>query len=255
MENKKSSPEGGRNPMRSGGILVFLPAWNEEATIRGVISEIMESFPDTDVLVIDDGSTDGTREVARNTGAKVLSLPINVGVGGAVRCALRYAGENAYENLFQIDADGQHIPVYIDELRKEIESGADLVIGTRFGNNNEYGVSLTRKLAIRILSVMLGKLTNKQLSDPTSGFRGFSQKAIRELAPVFPIEYLGDTVECLLLAHHLGLKICEVPVGMRQRQGGEPSSSPIESSGYLLRAVFAVLVAQLRHVLQKRTKA
>lgn len=240
--------------MSSRRFLIFLPSWNEEATIHVVLTEIMELFPDTDILVIDDGSTDQTQEIAKNAGAKVLSLPINVGVGGAVRCALRYAAENAYSSLFQIDADGQHIPIYIDDLRREIESGTDLVIGTRFWDNSEYTISLTRRLTVRLLSLMLGKLTGKQLSDPTSGFRGFSQKAIRALAPVFPTEYLGDTIESILIAHHLGMRICEVPVGMRQRQGGKPSTSLIESSGYLLRAVFAILVAQLRHVLQKRTK-
>jgi glycosyltransferase involved in cell wall biosynthesis len=235
--------------------LIFIPAWNEEATIGKVITEIKESFPDTDILVIDDGSIDGTRELSEFAGAKVLSLPINIGVGGAVRCALRYAAENKYSKLFQIDADGQHIPSFIHDLLKEIESGADLVIGSRFGKNSDYTISLTRKLVIRILSLLLGKITDTQLSDPTSGFRGFSQTAIRELAPVFPTEYLGDTVEALLLAHHLGMRICEIPVGMRRRQGGEPSASLIKSSGYLLRAVFAVLVAQLRHVVQKRTKS
>jgi glycosyltransferase involved in cell wall biosynthesis len=232
--------------------LVFLPSWNEEQTVGQIVLEIHRCCPDFDVLVIDDGSDDSTGSKALAAGAKVLRLPINVGVGGAIKCALRYASENSYSNLFQVDADGQHDPRYISSLLGELTAGADLVIGTRFGGNSRYVMGTVRRLTIRLLSKIMEKFIDVEVSDPTSGFRGFNRKAIEALRLDFPTEYLGDTVECLLLAHHAGLKIVEVPVEMRIRQAGEPSNGPLKSFGYLIRALFAIVVSQFRHAITTR---
>ena len=233
-------------------ILVFLPAWNEAETVSKVILEIQSLLPDVDVLVIDDGSDDFTGREASAVGATVLRLPINIGVGGAIKCALRYASENSYSYLFQVDADGQHNPKYIINLLGQLDAGIDLVIGSRFGDIAEYPIGRIRRLTIRILAKLIQKFTHANISDPTSGFRGFSKNAIESLRIDFPTEYLGDTIECLLLAHHSGLKIAEIPVEMRARQGGEPSNGPMKSSGYLVRAVFAIIVSQIRHAIATR---
>jgi glycosyltransferase involved in cell wall biosynthesis len=232
--------------------LVFLPAWNEERTVGEVVAQIRIIHPDFDVLVVDDGSTDSTHELARNAGAFVIRLPVNLGVGGAIKCAMRYASENSYTNLFQIDADGQHNPSYLVQIKERLEEGSDLVVGTRFGGVGNYSMGRSRKFASKSLRKLIFKIIKVDISDPTSGLRGFSKSAIEALRVDFPTEYLGDTLECLILAHHAGLKIVEVPVEMRPRQGGEPSKGSLKSFGYLLRAIFAIFVLQIRHAIAKR---
>ena len=231
--------------------LVFLPAYNEEASIGATINAIRKYHPDVDILVVDDGSHDTTSFVAKTHGATVLRLPVNVGVGGAIRCAFRYALDNDYESAYQVDADGQHNPKYLSDLMLKVESGADLVIGTRFGGSHRYPMSLTRRLTIKIISAVLYLFTKCVYTDPTSGFRGFSSKAISELYPNFPTEYLGDTIQSLMLAHYMELKTTEVQVEMQARQGGIPSSGPFKSVGHLLRALFAIFVSQLRHLVSR----
>jgi glycosyltransferase involved in cell wall biosynthesis len=231
--------------------LVFLPAFNEEATVGHVVHSLKELYSDFDVLVVDDGSTDTTSACAELAGAQVLRLPINVGVGGAVKCALRFAFENEYTKAFQIDADGQHDPVYITNLFQKVTEGCDLVIGNRFGSVKKYPIGKLRMFTIRIISVTIRFITGITFSDPTSGFRGFSRKAIVSLHSDFPTEYLGDTIQCLILAHHRGLSISEIPVEMRERQGGVPSSGPIRSFGHLIRALFAISVSQIRQFVSK----
>ena len=213
--------------------------------------EILRIHPDFDVLVIDDGSNDSTRIRAKAAGAVVLRIPVNLGVGGAVKCAMRYAIEHSYNNIFQIDADGQHDPKYINDLRNKLDAGDDLVIGTRFGSIDHYPIGRIRILIIKILSRIVKQIIRVKISDPTSGFRGFSREAIEVLYLDFPTEYLGDTIECLLLAHHAGLSISETPVGMKERQGGKPSAGPIRSFGYLIRAIFAISVSEIRHRISK----
>jgi glycosyltransferase involved in cell wall biosynthesis len=231
--------------------LVFLPAWNEEATVSQVVLEIKRIHPDFDVLVIDDGSNDLTGIRAKAAGAVVLRLPINLGVGGAVKCALRYGIENSYNHIFQIDADGQHDPKYIINLKAKLDAGSDLCIGTRFGIIDHYRIGRIRILTIKILSKIVKRIIGVKISDPTSGFRGFSRKAIEALYLDFPTEYLGDTIECLLLAHHAGLSISEISVGMKERQGGNPSAGLLRSFGYLVRAIFAISVSEIRHMISK----
>lgn len=231
--------------------LVFLPAWNEDETVAKVVLEISLAYPGLDILVIDDGSSDLTRIKAKAAGAIVLRLPINLGVGGAVKCAMRYGIENSYNNMFQIDADGQHDPKYITDLKTKLDAGTDLVIGTRFGSIDHYPIGRIRISIIKILSSIVKRIIRVEISDPTSGFRGFSRKAIEALYLDFPTEYLGDTIECLLRAHHAGLSISEIPVGMKERQGGKPSAGPMRSFGYLMRAFFAIFVSEIRHMISK----
>jgi glycosyltransferase involved in cell wall biosynthesis len=227
--------------------LIFLPAWNESQTISSVLLEILALNFDFDLIVVDDGSTDETAELANMMQVLVLKLPINVGVGGAIKCAMRYAWENGYDYLFQVDADGQHNPLYIRHLHKSLLNGSDVVVGSRFGPGNSYRLSFLRKLIIRVLSILIYRITHVVLTDPTSGFRGFSRQAIEALKDDFPTEYLGDTIECLILSHHARLKISEISVEMRERQGGEPSSGLFASFGYLLRALLAIFASEMRH--------
>ncbi|MGH6654461.1 MAG: glycosyltransferase family 2 protein, partial [Actinocrinis sp.] len=209
-------------------MLVIVPAWNEAESIGPVIAEIEGALPFVDVLVVDDGSTDGTARIAHKAGATALSLPYNLGVGGAMRLGYKYARDRGYDVAIQVDADGQHDPAYVPKLIDAL-SGAALVIGARFAGEGDYEVRGPRKWAMSMLSWVLSKLAHTKLTDTTSGFRACNREPINLFAEWYPSEYLGDTVETLVRAVRLGYKVNQIPVAMRPRQTGTPSQSPIKA--------------------------
>jgi glycosyltransferase involved in cell wall biosynthesis len=226
-------------------LLVAVPAWNEEDTVAQVVHEVRTHLPHADVLVVDDGSTDYTARVARAAGATVLLLPFNVGVGGAMRTAFLHALREDYDVVVQVDADGQHDPVCVQPLVDALGE-ANLVIGSRFGGATPYQVRGPRAWAMRLLALVLSRVSHTQLTDTTSGFRAADRRAIRLFARHYPAEYLGDTVDSLVIASRAGLTIREVPVIMRLRQGGRPSHAPFKATMYLGRSVLALAVALTR---------
>lgn len=226
-------------------VLIIIPAYNESASVAAVIGEVQREVPAASCLVIDDGSHDDTAAVARESGAGVLQLPINLGVGGAMRAGYRYALENGFDVAIQIDADGQHDPSHVKELLDEL-TGADIVIGARFAGVGEYSVRGPRRWAMRLLSATLSRATGTRLTDTTSGFKACGARAIALFAREMPAEYLGDTIEALVIAAKNGLTVRQVPVAMRERSAGVPSHNPVKSAVYLLRAVFALFFAYAR---------
>jgi glycosyltransferase involved in cell wall biosynthesis len=226
-------------------VLIVVPAWNEEEAVGDTVREIFAALPDVDVLVVDDGSTDRTARVARAAGAMVLELPINLGVGGAMRAGFRYAVRHDYDAAVQVDADGQHNPVEVKDLLARLGE-ADLVIGVRFAGKGDYHVSGPRKWAMKALSVVLSRVAGTKLTDTTSGFKATGRKALPLFAENYPTEYLGDTIESLVIAVRGGCKIVEVPAHMRERRAGTPSHNPWKSAVYLFRAGFALLLALIR---------
>ena len=226
-------------------MLVAIPAWNESSTVADVVVSVRRAVPAATVVVVDDGSTDGTGERARAAGAVVLRMPFNVGVGGAMRAAFLYALYNGFEAVVQVDADGQHDPTQIPELLAGL-ADASVVIGARFAGKGEYDVSGPRKWAMAVLSHGLSRVTGSTLTDTTSGFRASDQRAIALFAQHYPSEYLGDTVESLVIASRSGLKVTQVPVMMRERQGGRPSQGAGMATLYLGRAWLALLIALTR---------
>jgi len=228
-------------------LLVVLPALNEEESVASVIAEVRIAQPRADVLVVDDGSTDRTALRAEHAGALVLSLPFNLGVGGAMRAAFRYARAESYTHLVQVDADGQHDPAEIEAML-EASRQADVVVGARFAGRGDYVARGPRRWAMRFLAVVLSRLTRTRLTDPTSGLRLATIPAIAVFARHYPEEYLGDTVESLIIAHRVGLKIAQVPAVMRPRTTGQASHSPVKSAVYLIRVILAVLLALVREV-------
>lgn len=228
--------------------LVAIPAWNEQGSIAEVITKVREHRPSADVLVVNDGSTDSTAEVAAQAGATVVSLPFNVGVGGAMRAAFLYAKREGYKALVQVDADGQHDPADLDHLLDGLNE-ADIVVGTRFHPNSMYFVGGPRRWAMVMLSKGLSRMNKGPISDPTSGFRSAGPRAIGLFAVDYPAEYLGDTVGSLSIAIHHGLVIHETPVTMYYRAIGRPSKNALWSALYLGRATLALLAT----VLKRRT--
>lgn len=223
-------------------LLVIIPALNEVETIAAVIANIQTALPDADVLVVNDGSTDNTAEVARAAGARVACLPFNLGVGGAMRTGLRYAVDNGYTAAAQIDADGQHDPAHLPDLMAQL-AHADMVIGARFAGVGDYSVTGPRRWAMTWLARSLSQYVGTPLTDTTSGFRVFSRRAMRLLSRTMPAEYLGDTLDAIVSVHKAGLSIVQVPVVMHARQGGTPSTNAWKSSLYLGRAVIACALA------------
>lgn len=218
--------------------LVIIPALNEEESIASVIADLQKYVPDCDQLVIDDGSSDDTAARARAAGARVVSLPFNMGVGTALRTGFRYAARNGYDRVIQTDADGQHPPSQIRYLEAALDSGADLAIGSRFlAGDGHYSVEGTRALAMRILHVLTRVLTGRGVVDSTSGFRGFSRPVIESFSQSYPREFLSDTVEALLMASYAGFRIREVPVRMRHRETGVPSHRSVRLAYHYVRLV------------------
>jgi glycosyltransferase involved in cell wall biosynthesis len=223
-------------------VLIIIPAWNEAASIGGVIAEIRDTLPAYDILVVNDGSTDDTERVALAAGALVTTLPYNLGVGGAMRLGYRYAHENDYDVAIQIDADGQHDPRYAPKLIDGLDRAA-IVIGARFAGEGDYQVRGPRRWAMSLLSFVLSKLARTRLTDTTSGFRACNKEIIGLFANWYPVEYLGDTVETLVRAIRLGHRVEQVPVAMRPRVAGMPSNSPAKAMIYLGRAMITLLLA------------
>jgi glycosyltransferase involved in cell wall biosynthesis len=225
-------------------VLIIVPAMNEEESIGKVIADVKAELPFVDILVVNDGSTDGTAAVAAGAGAIVTTLPYNLGVGGAMRLGYRYADRNGYDVAIQIDADGQHDPRYVPVMLKALED-ADLVIGARYAGEGDYAIRGPRHWAAKMLSVVLSRVAKTRLTDTTSGFRASNRTLIERFARWYPVEYLGDTIEMLVRAARSGHVVRQVPVAMRQRQGGT-ATSPWKATVYLFRAMITLLLAFVR---------
>lgn len=230
--------------------LVVMPAFNEEASVGHVVAEVLSALPRVGCLVVDDGSSDRTAIVARAAGARVAQLPFNLGVGGAMRVGFKYALEHGYRNVVQIDADGQHDPASVPGLIAGLGS-ADLVIGARFAGQGDYSVRGPRRWTMKLLATVLSRTAHTRLTDTTSGLKASGPRAVRLFADHYPAEYLGDTIEALVIASRAGCVIRQIPVSMRPRAGGTPSHRPLKAALYLGRALIALAFAVLRpsHVL------
>lgn len=238
-------------PYSLSQVLVVMPAYNEAEVIASVIAEVRAHLPSVEILVVNDGSQDRTATVARSSGALVADLPYNLGVGGAMRCGFRFAKERGFPVVVQLDSDGQHDPKDVPKLVSAIrapddDSGADIVIGARFAGLGNYQVRGPRKWAMKLLSFILSKTVGTRLTDTTSGFKAHGPNAVSVFARDFPAEYLGDTIESLVIGSRANLKVSQVAVEMRERQGGTPSQNPMKSALYLARAFMALAIAYLR---------
>jgi glycosyltransferase involved in cell wall biosynthesis len=225
--------------------LIVMPALNEEESVAAVVAEVFAKLPGVSCLVVDDGSTDATAARAGAAGATVVRLPYNLGVGGAMRVGFRYALDNGFDNVVQVDSDGQHDPGSVPGLVEKLET-VDLVLGARFAGEGEYTVHGPRRWAMVVLAFIISRVARTRLTDTTSGFRATGPRAVRLFAEHYPAEYLGDTIESLVIAARAGCLIDQMPVAMRPRAGGVPSHNPFKSMTYLGRAVMALVFALMR---------
>lgn len=236
--------------------LVIIPAYNEEASLPAVLTELATETPELDVVVVSDGSTDRTALVAREAGCAVLELPYNVGIGGALRTGFTYAVRHDYERAVQFDADGQHDPALVAPLLSALDDGDDMVIGSRFaeGGAVTYEVGPMRRAAMRFLRWLVKVLVGRQFTDTSSGFRAFSRPMLEFFARTYPVEYM-DSVEALVLACNAGFRIDEVAVNMRGRTGGAPSTRSIRLGYYYVRLVIVILTSMTRQRSRDRRAA
>lgn len=227
--------------------LAIIPAFNESESIERTLSSLRECV-DVDVVVIDDGSSDGTADIARASGVPVLELPFNLGIGGALRTGFVYAVRNGYSTGFQFDADGQHDPREVERLLEPLSRGADMVVGSRFaGIEPGYSVGGARRLAMKSLRWLVRQILGQDFTDTSSGFRSFNRRMLEHFAREYPDEYM-ESVEALLIAKRAGFSVVEIPTKMAGRTGGTPSARSVKSLYHLVRIYVVLLVsAPTRH--------
>lgn len=232
-----------------GKVLIVIPCFNEEASLPSVLKELQQTvLPDNyqlDVLVVNDCSKDRTSIVARNGKAIVIDLPVNLGIGGAVQTGILYARNNGYDIAIQLDGDGQHPPKELGKLVGfHLESGANIVIGSRFLEKEGFQSSFARRLGIKYFHWINRLMTGLHIYDSTSGFRLFDKAAIKIAAMNYPDEY--PEPESLVVFSKAGLKIAEVPVIMSARQGGQSSIRHFGSLYYCIKVSLAMLFSFIR---------
>ena len=224
--------------------LIIIPAFNEEGSIEKVVNNLTEKFPQYDYLVVNDGSTDGTKNICNGNGYQVVNLVINMGIGGAVQTGYRYARDNHYDIAVQIDGDGQHDVSFLAEMIKLIEeNNADVVIGSRFVEKEGFQSSQMRRVGINFLSILAWVLTGVRVKDITSGYRVINRRLINIFAEDYPSDY--PEPEAMVIAAVHGGRIVEYPVVMRERENGESSITLKKSVYYMIKVTLAMLIRRL----------
>ena len=225
--------------------VAIVPALNEEESIARVIDEIRAFDPGFEIVVVDDGSVDRTPEIAAAAGATVLRLPFNLGIGGAVQTGFRYADENGFELAVRLDGDGQHDATELPAiLAPVLADEADICVGSRFAGEEGYRSTRSRRLGIRILASAVSVLVRRRVTDPTSGFQALNRHGIRLFAADYPHDY--PEVEATVMVFRHRLRMCEVPVAMRERAAGRSSITAFRSVYYMAKVLLALFVGVFR---------
>lgn len=227
-------------------VLIIIPAYNEEKSIQKVVDNIETNYPQYDYVVINDGSRDKTRDLCREMGYQYINLSINLGIGGAVQTGYRYARDKGYDIAVQMDGDGQHDIAYLEKMLEFLENnGADIVIGSRFLENEGFQSSAARRTGIKILSFLIWLCTGKKIKDVTSGFRAVNKRFIDVYADNYPTDY--PEPEAIVEAVMHGGRISECPVVMRERESGTSSINFMKSVYYMIKVTLAILVCRISY--------
>ncbi|HKI51346.1 MAG TPA: DUF2304 family protein [Geothermobacteraceae bacterium] len=240
---------------RNSDILVIVPAFNEAENIRGVINDLKRLELDPDILVVNDGSSDGTYQAAKKTRhALVLNLPTNLGIGGAVQTGFKWADRNGYRIAIQFDGDGQHLAEEVPKLLARLEQdGVNMVIGSRFLEKHAgYRSTFIRRQGIRLFKGLNSLLIGQLITDNTSGFRAYDRRAIEFLARHYPVDY--PEPEAVILLGRNNFSMAEVATEMQERQGGGSSIAGLKGGYYMIKVILAVLMTALRKPIPGRGK-
>jgi glycosyltransferase involved in cell wall biosynthesis len=225
--------------------IAIVPAFNEERNIARVIGELGTFDPELDVVVVSDGSVDGTAAAAAAAGAHVVSLPFNLGIGGAVQTGFQYARENGYDLVVRCDGDGQHIPSELPKVIAPVLAGeADIAVGSRFGDADGYRSSASRRIGIRLLALVVSAIARQRVTDTTSGFQALNRRALELFAADYPHDY--PEVEGMVMTIKHRLRLVEVPVLMREREHGTSSITALRSVYYMAKVLTALFVGLFR---------
>lgn len=220
-------------------VLIIIPAYNEEANIERVVDHLEQNFPQYDYVVVNDGSKDRTGEICREHGYNMLDLPVNLGLSGAFQAGIRYAYAKGYECAIQLDGDGQHRPDFVGDMKKKMDEGYDIVIGSRFVLEKK--PKTMRMLGSNLLEFAIRLTTGADIKDPTSGMRMFSRRMIREFAMGLNYGPEPDTVSYLVKQ---GAKVAEVPVIMDERVSGTSYLTPVRAAKYMTQMLVSILLIQ-----------
>jgi glycosyltransferase involved in cell wall biosynthesis len=224
--------------------LVVILAYNEEDSIGSVVSEVRREL-EADILVVDDGSKDGTRERAVRSGARCISLAFNAGIGVAEQAGLQVAAEEGYDFVIRMDGDGQHDASNLPLLREALqEKQADLVIGSRYLNGRESGGWSIRLVGNRFLSWLVSRLTSYHITDATCGFRGYGRRAVEAFARDYPDDF--PEVEALMMSENKGFRVEEVPISSLRRESGKSVINAGVAVYYMSKVTLAVAISGLR---------
>lgn len=222
-------------------ILTIIPAYNEEETIGTVINRVKINMPESDIVTINDGSTDGTGKESLKAGAMVINLPFNLGIGGAMQTGYLYALRNAYDIAIQVDGDGQHDPAYIKQLVAPIVNNqADMVIGSRYVRSTSYKSTVLRRIGMLFFSSLVNFLTGQEVKDTTSGFRVVNRRLIEYFSARYPLDY--PEVDVLVRLYKKKYKVLEIPVEMRERCGGKSSITILRSLYYMIKVSLSLII-------------
>lgn len=235
-------------------ILLIIPAYNEAQNIDYVIQNIIRNYPQYDYVIVNDGSTDNTYDICKQRGYNVLNLSVNLGIGGAVQAGYLYAKRNHYDIAVQIDGDGQHDVAYVKDVIEPILQGkADVVVGSRFVKKEGFQTTSSRRMGISLLSLFIKICTGKRICDVTSGFRAANSKFIDVYGMDYPRDY--PEPEALVIAMVYGGTVCEVPVVMKERQGGTSSINLKRSIYYMIKVSLAIFVRRLSYGVRREKKS
>ncbi len=226
-------------------VLVIIPAYNEAGNIARVLTALRQRAPEFDCVVVDDGSSDDTAAICRGQGCRVLTLAVNLGIGGAMQTVQPYAAQNGYNAPVHVDGEGKHDPAYLAAMLEALTArDADMVIGSRFLEGEGYQSTRLRRWGIRYFSFLIRLLTGKTVTDPTSGYRMVQKELIETFAADYPPDYPEPESVVSVLRH--GRKVVEIPVQMRARTGGSSSISAYASLYYTIKVSLAILLEELR---------
>ena len=222
-------------------VLIIIPAYNEEKSIKKTVDNLQKVNSEVDYIIINDCSTDKTKEICYENEFNVINLPVNLGIGGAVQTGYKYAYENGYDVAIQMDADGQHDPKYINAMVKEVENGNDLVIGSRFLKKEGFQSTWVRRIGIKLYSKLIKIFTKKEIKDTTSGYRAAGKKVIELFSRSYPVDYPEPETDALIAKN--GFKVKEISMEMKERDAGVSSITPIKSIYYAVKVGLAVTLA------------
>ncbi|WP_040213618.1 glycosyltransferase family 2 protein [Clostridium polynesiense] len=224
-------------------VLLIIPAYNESKNIPRLIESINALNEGYDILVVNDCSTDNTKNVCRELGVNTINLPANLGIGGAMQTGYKYAYYNNYDIAVQVDGDGQHNPIYIKDVIREVKSGYNMCIGSRFINKEGFQSTLMRRVGITYFNYLIKMLTGISITDPTSGFRAADKTTINLFRKYYPVDY--PEPETVVLLKKNGLKIKEIPVIMNERLEGKSSIDSFKSIYYMIKVSVAILITAM----------